>query len=436
MGNRAMLPLNVRLIVAGLCTGISFSVLAQQADKPTIAVSTKAPYAVEDLVLGDKLDSDTLTRHAYRCSRSEQFVGFTWCTNRSSRSRGYTAYSILHSPDDKIVYANKTLEPAFSSAAEAKDELQRISQKLGAQPKIIDMPHRSGLPDGMIAVWGNVVLTPVDADNIKKLAEGRSPKLGFMVDFVADFERSAKKGLPVYKIGGGPGLVLAVSYGKPDQGTLRLIAVDASKFASPAIDQAQPPVAAQPPPIQQVAIAAQSPPTSNQTAIAAQPPLQPTSTSNELQTNLTELKKTISSLKADLAKATAKISKLETQNVETERQLKQEAQARLAAEDTNRQAERTLLEKQNAAQSTGYVTRFLAILISMSIGALLALMAVRSPTLWNLRNKLNLASKLPNNLTVWATRVQGRYHPKELFERELDKHVAEINVTAQPREVN
>ena len=104
-----------------------------------------------------------------------------------------------------------------------------------------------------------------------------------MVDFVADFERSAKTGLPVYRIGGGPGLVLAVSYGKPDRGTLRLIAVDASKFASPAADQPQPPVAAQPSPTQdQAAIAAQPSPTPDRTAIVAQPPLQPTSAANEI----------------------------------------------------------------------------------------------------------------------------------------------------------
>ena len=226
-----------KLIVLGLlgfCASLGSAAWAQQVEKPPTTNSPKIHYAVEDLILGDKVDPDSLTSRTYHCSPSEQFVGFTWCTNRTSRGRGYTAYSILHSPNDRIVYANKTLEPAFSSSTEAKEELQRISQRLGTQPRIIDMPHRSGLPDGMIAVWGDVVLTPVDTDNIKKLADGRSPKLGFMVDFVADFEHSAKKGLPVYGIGGGPGLVLAVSYGKPDQGTLRLIAVDASKFASPA----------------------------------------------------------------------------------------------------------------------------------------------------------------------------------------------------------
>ena len=457
-----MLPERPTLIVLpliGLC--ISSSVLAQQADKPATAVSSKTSYAVEELGLGDKLNSDTLTHRAYHCSPSEQFTGFTWCTNRASRGRGYTAYSILHSADDKIVYANKTSEPAFSSSAEAKEELQRIAQKVGTQPKIIDMPHRSGLPDGMIAVWGNVVLTPVDADNIKKLAEGRSPKLGFMVDFVADFERSANKGLPIYKIGGGAGLVLAVSYGNPDRGTLRLIAVDASKFTSLGTDQAQAPVAAEPSPAtDQAPPVAQPSPTTRQLAIVAQPSLASGQTTNVAQRSptlnqtanvaqlsahpidkeidaLTELKHTISFLKTDLANATTKITKLETQNVEIERQLKQEAKARLSSEATKNQIEQTTLE--NEARYRSSRTGFWTILASVAIGSLLTVIAIRSPTIWNQWNKLKVASKLPS-LILWAERLQQKISspgiPGELFGRELDKHVAEINVTTQPRDVN
>ena len=183
-----------------------------------------------------------------------------------------------------------------------KRNFNEFRKGLVRSPRIIDMPLDQGLPDGMIAVWGDVVLTPVDADNIKKLADGRSPKLGFMVDFVADFERSAKKGLPVYKIGGGPGLVLAVSYGKPDRGTLRLIAVDASKFASPATIRLRLPLLPTIPTQDQAVIAAQPSPTPDRTATVAQSSLQPTSTSNELQTNITDLKHTISLLKGRLGK--------------------------------------------------------------------------------------------------------------------------------------
>ena len=112
-----------KLIVLGLlgfCASLGSAAWAQQVEKPPTANSPKIHYAVEDLILGDNVDPDSLTSRTYHCSPSEQFVGFTWCTNRASKGRAYTVYSILHSPDDKIVYANKTLEPAFSSPAEAE----------------------------------------------------------------------------------------------------------------------------------------------------------------------------------------------------------------------------------------------------------------------------------------------------------------------------
>ena len=349
MGNRPMLPRNVSLIVLGLvtvCTGMSSSGLAQQSQKPSTADSPKTPYAVEELVLGDKVDPDTVTSRTYHCSPSEQFTGFTWCTSRSSKGRVRSSYSILHGSDDKIVYANKTQEPAFSSSAAAKDEVQKISQKIGGQPKIIDMPHQSALGDGFIAVWGDVVLTPVDSGNMTKLADGQTPKLGFLVDFITDFQRSAKNGLPVYRIGGGAGLVLAVSYGKPEKGTLRLIAVDASKFSAPA-EQKRPQntvVSQQQPATDQAPSTAQSSPAQssaaqNKPAAIAQPtPMpeqlpnlsqsspQPIAKEDEQQKKITELRHTISSLRSELATSTAKVTRLENQLLESERQLKQEAQ--------------------------------------------------------------------------------------------------------------
>jgi hypothetical protein len=148
------------------------------------------------------------------------------------------------------------------------------------------------------------------------------------------------------------------------------------------------------------------------------------------------LKRTISFLKTDLANATTKITKLETQNVETERQLKQEAKARLSAEATKNQIEQTTLE--NEARYRSSRTGFWTILASVAIGSLLTVIAIRSPTIWNQWNKLKVASKLPS-LILWAERFQQKISspgiPGELFGRELDKHVAEINVTTQPRDV-
>jgi hypothetical protein len=158
-----------------------------------------------------------------------------------------------------------------------------------------------------------------------------------MIDFIADFQRSARNGLPIYRIGGGAGLVWAASYGQPDRGTLRFVVVDASRFASssdqiPRVAQSPPAsdqiaiVAPSSPPRDEtaaVAIVAQSPPAPDQTDIVAQPapaPDQtaqpfspPTGKEDETQTNIAELKLTVSLLKAELATSTAKIGRLENQ---------------------------------------------------------------------------------------------------------------------------
>jgi hypothetical protein len=341
--NRTGRLTGAKLIIQGLgllgfCTGISCAAVAQQSEQSSTAGRPNPAYAVEGLALGELVQRDNPSYRAYHCSPSEQFAGFTWCTKtstpRTSRGLVYSSSSILHSADGTIVYANKTLEPTFSSFADAREEIQQIAQKYGVQPRIIEMPHRSGFPDGVIAVWGDVVLQPVDPNSVSQLAVGKSPQLGFMIDFIADFQRSARNALPIYRIGGGAGSVWAASYGLPDRGTLRVVAVDALKFASspdqPArIAQLSPPpdqtaiVAQSPPAPDQTAIIAQQPPAPDQTAIVTQPPpvpddtaqplSPPTDKENESQTNIAKLKLTISLLKAELATSTAKIGRLENQ---------------------------------------------------------------------------------------------------------------------------
>jgi hypothetical protein len=99
------------------------------------------------------------------------------------------------------------------------------------------MPHRSGLPDGLIAVWGKVTLEQLDQESIKSLADRKGLKKGLLIDFLGNFARSAKAGLPVYRIDGGPGFVWAASFDLKGRGILRSAAVDASRFVAPSAEQ-------------------------------------------------------------------------------------------------------------------------------------------------------------------------------------------------------
>jgi hypothetical protein len=89
------------------------------------------------------------------------------------------------------------------------------------------------MADGVIAIWGKITLERLDQESVKLLADGKSPKKGLLIDFIGNFVRSAKEGLPIYRIDGGPGFIWGASFDRKGRGTLRMAAVDASGFASP-----------------------------------------------------------------------------------------------------------------------------------------------------------------------------------------------------------
>src|SRR6266699_3856889 len=61
-------------------------------------------------------------------------------------------------------------------------------------------------------------------------AEGRRLTKGYYIDFIGNFDRSAKEGFPLYRITGGPGFIWVASFDQKGRGTLRLVAVDTSAF--------------------------------------------------------------------------------------------------------------------------------------------------------------------------------------------------------------
>jgi hypothetical protein len=234
-----------------------------------------ASYAVEGLVLGSKVKLGSSMYREYKCGPSEQFDGFTWCqkTSRESERRGSfeASYSILHAKDGTVVYANRTQQPAFFGRGETDSDIQNYTRKIGEAPRITKVPLRSGALDAVLATWGGAELEPLDDDSVKVLAEGKSPKKGFLIDFLGNFARSAQEGLPIYRIIGGPGFVWVASFDRKGRGTLRFAAVDASAF-QPGL-AATPPAAAPPSPA-----AAPPAPAATQPAAVTTPPEPPAAT--------------------------------------------------------------------------------------------------------------------------------------------------------------
>ena len=268
------------------------------------AAAAPTQYAVDGLAVGAQLRSDSTPYRQYKCSPSEQFEGLTWCqkaqSNRERRGAYTAAHSVLHAADGRVLYVNRTQEPAFLTTKEAEEEIQRLSRKIGGDaPRIMKMPNRAGLRNGIIAVWGNATLEQLDQESLKTLAEGKSPRKGLLIDFLGNFARSAKEGLPVYCIGGGAGFLWAASF--EQKGRIRAVAVDASGLASPA-PELQPTV---------LASVESTEPEAKPTEIAAA---------------------TVEELQAELAIANEKIAELEAAKVKAETGRIAADKARIAAE--------------------------------------------------------------------------------------------------------
>jgi len=217
-------------MLALLLSGSSAALARSEA-----AMSSQTPgYTVGGVILGSRVQVDSSEYQEYSCGPSAQFDGFTLCRKkreeREKRGSFTAIYSLLHSPDGTVVYVNRYQEPAFFDSDEENEDIQWYSRRLGEFPRIERMPHRPGFRDGVLATWGRVILEPLDNDSIKILVDGRSPKKGYIIDFIGDIVRSAKDGLPIYRISGGAGFVWAASFDRRDRGTLRFAAIDASAF--------------------------------------------------------------------------------------------------------------------------------------------------------------------------------------------------------------
>jgi S1-C subfamily serine protease len=213
------------------------NVLGQTAspspDQLHITISP-SPYSVGGLFLGEKVDFGSAARLGYKCAGSQKFEGFAWCTKASSegeaRGQFRVWFSMMLDRDRRVVYVNRYQEPAYWRANEAKDDIQRYSKKVGQEPRVIHLPARPGLPRGTLATWGDVVLEPIVGDELKLLAADKPLPKGIAIDFIGDFTKSARQGIPIYRLTGGSGFVWAGSYNEAGRGTLRFVAVNASAY--------------------------------------------------------------------------------------------------------------------------------------------------------------------------------------------------------------
>jgi len=210
-----------------------------------------SPYRVDGLALGNQVRFGQQAYQRYQCGPSDEFSGFISC-NEEHKTRGNEvtrSHSILQSQDGTAYYVNSYFDPAFFDPNDIQSEINRMAS---------EFPKREGLPNAVMAIWGAIQLELLKPDEISVVASGGGHP-GILVSFLGDLERSAKAGVPVYRLAGGAGFLWVATFDQNGRGVLRYLAIDDSKIepsrqvASNSENQAEvnsspvnPPVLAQP----------------------------------------------------------------------------------------------------------------------------------------------------------------------------------------------
>jgi len=196
--------------------------------------NTNSPsaYSVEGLAVGARVAFGSNAYRAYNCSPSNQFDTYTWCrkniSGKESRGNFNASYSILHNPDGIVSYVARMQDPSYFTQDEILGLQQRLTQKYGPIAKIEKITWANNEWSGEYVLWGGARLDPLPANERQEIANDIEKGHGLLVDFAGNFKQSAREGLPIYRVAGGPGFVWVASYNQSGKGKQRFFAVDAS----------------------------------------------------------------------------------------------------------------------------------------------------------------------------------------------------------------
>jgi len=198
---------------------------------PRFSSVAASRYVVDGLTLGGHVTSENQASRPYQCRPSDKFSGLIWCHEEHTTpdNEVMRSHSILQSQNGTAYYVTSYFQPAFFDPNDIQNEIDRMSSEFGQQARIIRMSQREGLPSAVMAIWGAIQLEPLKPDEISVVALGGSPP-GILVSFLADEERSAKAGVPVYRLAGGAGFLWVATFDQNGRGVLQYLAIDDSKI--------------------------------------------------------------------------------------------------------------------------------------------------------------------------------------------------------------
>jgi hypothetical protein len=271
-----------------------------------------------------------------------------------------------------------------------------------------------------------------------------------LIDYLRDFTRSAKQGLPIYRIDGGPGFIWAASFDQKGRGTLRLGAVDVSGFAPPpdsvpvaeiAVPTSQEQL---PPPAAVVATAAPTP----QEELPPPAAVVATTAPTPQEEFSSEFNQKIEKLQADLAISSTKVAELERATSTLERALEQAEQAKLDAENAKQEIEQTRIAEKTTSDAVidqlradkaaagARISRW-EIVLYASVGGVLFFLIASAIEFLILRRSVSTSKKpvekpaRPSEVTAQSQNPRAWLEPLALsdaaFERDLEEEVGTIN---------
>jgi hypothetical protein len=191
-------------------------------------------YVVNGLVLGAPLGPPADSVGGYVCRASDDYPGFSWCQSHHAESRKFGPetiwMSVFRSQTNATVEITQIVDPAFFRQGDVEHEIQRISRDFGQQARVITADLPSG-GHAVIAAWGAVTLTPLDAATMDALRNGAPVHSGLIVGALGDPRASARLGLAAYGLSGGAGFIWSANYNGSGKGVLRITAVDPSALS-------------------------------------------------------------------------------------------------------------------------------------------------------------------------------------------------------------
>ena len=202
------------LLVIALCICVGSFVSGQAA---------ASPYVVDGIALGGELGP----ARDFLCDPSEKFAHYEWC-ERAQKTRRHaprSTTSVLRGPGGSVGYVNREIRPVFFRGNDVQTKLKRVKARFGEPAREMRLRNQDDISTAVIVLWGSVELEELDQES-RSVELNAISEQDLLIDHLGDIRQSIQRGMPVYRLRGGPGYVWSAASNRSGKGHLRFLAID------------------------------------------------------------------------------------------------------------------------------------------------------------------------------------------------------------------